>query len=110
MKTRFKWHRLLVNPTTHIESVEGDVVRLKVDGLVCSSVCAIRTKQALARLPGVNAVRVDFESGIATIHGAPHDAAAYERAVTGAVALKWSRKLLEAVARKRHPALSGGTA
>ena len=50
MKTRFKWHRLFVNPTTHIESVEGDVVRLKVDGLVCSSVCAVRTKQALARL------------------------------------------------------------
>ena len=99
-KTRFKWHRLLVNPTTHIASCEGDVTRLQVDGLVCSSVCAVRTKQALVALPGVESVKVDFESGIATITGAPHDAAVYERAVTSAVAGKPLRRLLEHVAKR----------
>ena len=110
MKTRFKWHRLLVNPTTHIESVEGDVVRLKVDGLVCSSVCAVRTKRALAALPGVNAVHVDFESGIVTIQGAPHDAAEYERAVTSVVALRWIRRLPEALARNWRSPMRRDTA
>lgn len=100
MKTRFKWHRLLVNPTTRIESIDGDVVRLQVDGLVCSSVCAVRTKQSLERLPGVRRVRVDFDAGVATIEGTPHDAATYERAVTGMVAGRWSRRALEAVARR----------
>lgn len=94
------WHRLLVNPTTRIESVDGDVVRLRVDGLVCSSVCAVRTRQALASLPGVRRVQVDFDSGVATIEGTPHDAATYQRAVTGVVGARWSRHAIEAVARR----------
>ena len=97
-KTRFKWHRLLVNPTTHVEAQDGDVTRLRVDGLVCSSVCAVRTKQALLELPGVERVSVDFDTGIATIEGVAQDAAAYERAVTGAVAGKPVRRLIESVA------------
>lgn len=99
MHTRFHWRRLLTNPTTHIESVEGDVTRLRVDGLVCSSVCAVRTKQALRRLDGVRRVSVDFDSGIATIEGVPHDAATYERAVTAAVAGKPVRRAIERIAR-----------
>jgi copper chaperone CopZ len=100
-KTRFKWHRLLVNPTTHVESQDGDVTRLQVDGLVCNSVCAVRTKQALEALQGVTSVKVDFDTGAATITGAPHDAAAYERAVTGAVAGNPLRRLIERIAGKR---------
>jgi len=103
MRTRFKWRRLLTNPTTHIESQEGEVTRLRVDGLVCSSVCAVRTKEALARLDGVERVRVDFDAGIATIEGAPQDAEAYERAVTGAVAGKPLRRLIEHVAAMVRP-------
>jgi len=105
------WRRLLTNPTTHVESVDGDVVRLRVDGLVCSSVCAARTKQALRRIDGVRAVRVDFERGMATIEGGPADAAAYERAVTGAVAGKPLRRLIERTARGLgyRPAAQGAT-
>ncbi len=103
MKTRFKWRLLLVNPTTRIDSIEGDVVRLKVDGLVCSSVCALRTRQSLERLPGVRVVRVDFERGLATIEGEPHDAAVYGRAVTGVVALRWGRRAIESFARRWTP-------
>ncbi len=99
-----------MNPTTHIESVDGDVVRLRVDGLVCSSVCAVRTQQALAALPGVDAVRVDFDSGIATIHGTPRAAAEYERAVAAVVGLRWSRRLLETANRKMRSATQRETA
>ena len=99
-RTRFKWHRLLVNPTTHVEAQDGDVTRLRVDGLVCSSVCAVRTKQALLELPGVERVTVDFDTGIATIEGVAHDAAVYERAVTGAVAGKPARRAIERVATR----------
>ncbi len=105
-RTRFKWHRLLVNPTTHIEAQDAGVTRVRVDGLVCSSVCAVRTKQGLEQLPGVERVSIDFDTGIATIEGTPHDAAAYEQAVTGAVAGKPLRRLIELVAtrfRKAKP-------
>src|SRR4026209_2361238 len=96
---RIKWHPLLTNPTTHVESQEGEVTRLRIDGLVCSSVCAVRTKQALRRLDGVSLVTVDFETGVAVIEGRPHAAAAYERAVTGVVAGKPLRRALERVLR-----------
>ena len=96
---RIKWHRLLTNPKTHVDSQEGDVTRLRIDGLVCSSVCAVRSKQALRRLDGVRRVTVDFETGMAVIEGRPRDAAAYERAVTGVVAGKPLRRALERVSR-----------
>jgi copper chaperone CopZ len=92
-----------VNPTTRIESVDGDVVRLKVDGLVCSSVCAVRTKRALEEIDGVRRVSVDFERGEAVVEGAPQPAEAYDRAVTGAVAGKPFRRALEAVTRRLRP-------
>jgi copper chaperone CopZ len=99
------WRRLLTNPMTRIESIDGGVVQLRVDGLVCSNVCAARTKQALRRIDGVRRVSVDFEGGIDTIEGTPADAETYERAVTGVV-----RRLVERVARRlehvRSPAKS----
>ena len=95
---RIRWRRLLVNPTTRIESQEGGTTVLRVDGLVCDTVCAVRTKEALAAMPGVTNVRVDYDAGIATIEGAAQDAAAYERAVKSAVAGKPVRRALEHVA------------
>ncbi len=108
---RIRWRRLLTNPTTHIESRDGDIIRLKVDGLVCDTVCAVRTAEALRELPGVRTVRVDYDTGMATIEGDPLDAAAYERAVTGAVAGRGVRRVLEhaadALGIRRHDAKRG---
>jgi hypothetical protein len=92
---RIRWRRLLTNPTTRIESRAGDVTRLRVDGLVCDTVCAVRTAEALRALPGVRGVTVDYDAGMATIEGDALDAAAYERAVTGAVAGRGLRRVLE---------------
>jgi copper chaperone CopZ len=103
MKTRFKWHRLLTNPKTHVEAQDGEITQLKVEGLVCSSVCAVRTKEALEALEGVSSVRVDFDTGVATIEGSPHAAADYERAVTGAVAGKPLRRLIEHIDGRLRP-------
>ena len=97
MKTRFKWHRVLVNPTTHVERVDGDVTTLRVDGLVCSSICAVRTKQALRSIDGVRRVDVDFDTGIARIEGEPQPPEVYERAVTSVVAGKPLRRAIEHV-------------
>jgi copper chaperone CopZ len=107
MKTRFKWHRLLTNPKTHVQAQEGEVTQLKVEGLVCSSVCAVRTKEALEALEGVHRVRVDFDTGLATIEGSPHAAADYERAVTGAVAGKPLRRFIEHLDRRLRPGRGG---
>lgn len=97
---RFHWHRLLTNPTTHIESIDGDVTRLRVDGLVCSGVCAVRTKQALRGIEGVRRVSIDFNNGIATLEGTPQEATTYERAVTSVVAGKPLRRAIERAARR----------
>lgn len=94
---RFKWRRLLVNPTTRIESREGDVTRLRIDGLVCYTVCAVRAKRALLALPGVRSVTVDYDAGVATIEGDSQAADAYERAVTGVVGGKPLRRFIEHV-------------
>jgi hypothetical protein len=103
VKTRFKWRRLLVNPTTRVESTVGEVTTLKVDGLVCSSVCAVRTRGALEQLEGVRRVSVDFDSGVAVIEGPPLAADVYERAVTGAVAGRPIRRMIELLARRISP-------
>ncbi|MBI5288196.1 MAG: cation transporter [Chloroflexi bacterium] len=103
-RVRFKWGRLLVNPTTRVEAQDRELTTLRVDGLFCSDVCAVRTRQALERLDGVERVSVDFEAGVATIVGQPHEAATYERALTGAVAGRGVRRLIErlAMAIRRH--------
>jgi len=100
MRTRIKWQRLLVNPTTHVESQEGNVTRLRVDGLVCSSICAVRTKRALESLGGVGHVAVDFDRGVATVVGDPHEPAEYEAAVTGVVAGRPLRRIIESWAKR----------
>lgn len=94
---RILWHRIAKNPTTRIESQDGDLTILKVEGLMCDTVCAARTRSALRRLDGVRHVEVDLDTGIARIEGAPHDAGTYERAVTSQVAGKPIRQAIESV-------------
>jgi copper chaperone CopZ len=100
---RIIWRRLLTNPTTRIESQSGERTRLKVEGLVCDEVCAVRTKQALEALPGVHSATVDLDTGIATIEGQAHTADAYECAVTRAVAGKPVRRVIERIHRAGRP-------
>lgn len=95
---RILWHRLLKNPTTSVESQSGDLTLLRVDGLMCDDVCAVRTRKALEALPGVTAVSVDLDTGMAHIVGTHHAPSAYEQTVTGAVALKPLRRLIERTA------------
>ena len=92
---RILWHRIAKNPTTRIESQVGDVTILKVEGLMCDTVCAARTRSALRGLEGVRHVDVDLDTGIARIEGAAHDAATYEHAVTSMVAGKPIRRAIE---------------
>jgi hypothetical protein len=100
---RLQLRRLLTNPRTRILSRDGDVTRVQVEGLVCDRVCAARTASALRRVDGVRDVCVDFDTGVATVIGAPAPAVAYERAVTSAVAGRPVRRLIERVARTiRH--------
>ena len=103
---RILWHRLATNPTTRIESQDGDLTRLKVEGLVCDTVCAARTRSALRRLDGVRQVEVDLDTGMATIHGRPHDNATYERAVTSMVKGRWIRRAIESAVRTVRPSRS----
>ena len=95
---RFHWQRLLQNPTARVIAVDGDIVRLRVEGMVCSGVCAVRTRQALAAIEGVRRVHVDFDAGEATVEGTPRDAVVYERAVAAVVFARPLRKLIERVA------------
>jgi copper chaperone CopZ len=92
------WHRLLTNPTTRVLSHEGDVTQLKVEGLVCDKVCAVRTDRALRKLDGVREVHVDLDSGVATIVGSSHSPDEYEQAVTSAVAARGLRRIIERIA------------
>jgi copper chaperone CopZ len=99
MKLRLS--RLFSYPRTHVISSEGEVTRLQIAGLACSSVCAVRSRKALARLPGVRRVEVDFASGIATIEGAAAEPAAYQLAIDGVVAGKPIRRALDRLHRAR---------
>ncbi len=94
------WRRLLTAPTTRIESIEGESVQLRIDGLACSSVCAARTKQALLGIDGVRRVSVDFERGTARIEGTPASPDAYERALVAVVAGMPMRRWLERASRR----------
>lgn len=92
---KIKWRRLLVEPRTYVQEVDGDRVQLRIDGLVCSDVCAVRSRDALQSIEGVTDVEIDFETGIATIHVAPAEAATYDRAVRGVVVGGPARRALE---------------
>lgn len=106
---RILWHRIAKNPTTRIESQNADVTVLKVEGLMCDTVCAARTRSALRKLEGVRRVDVDLDTGIARIEGAPHDAAAYEHAVTSMVAGKPIRRAIESVVTRIRRARGRGS-
>lgn len=93
-------HRLRQAPRATVLSVAGDRTRLRVEGLVCDSICATRTRNALMALDGVRAVRVDFASGIADVEGTPHDSASYDRALQRAVAGGGVRRLIERILRR----------
>jgi hypothetical protein len=95
---KIKLRRLLTNPKTRVLSRDSDVTRLQVEGLVCDSVCAVRTRQALLAIDGVTDVAVDFETGVATVHGRPNSDEEYDRAVTGVVAGGGLRGFIERVA------------
>jgi copper chaperone CopZ len=94
---RILWHRLRANPTTRVLSRDGDVTRLKVDGLVCDAVCAARTKRALEQIGGVRSVTVDLDSGVAAVVGARVGDGAYERAVASVVVGRPLRRIIERV-------------
>ena len=94
---RIRWNRLFTDVKTSVESQADGVTRLRVDGMVCDEVCARRAGDALAAMPGVDSVDVDFDAGTATVRGAAHEAADYDRAVRGVVAGKPARRLLDVV-------------
>ncbi len=100
---RILWHRLLVNPTTRVLSRDGDVTRVKVEGLVCDRACAARTREGLSRIEGVTDVRVDLDSGVATVIGPPASDQDYERAVTSMVAGRSVRRAIERIANALRP-------
>ncbi len=106
---KLRLDRLFSYPRTRVLSREGEVARVQIDGLVCSSVCAVRSREALARIPGVRRVQVDFASGVATIEGAAADAAAYERAIDGVVGGKALRRALDRLRRSRSGPGRGDT-
>ena len=96
---KLRLDRLFSYPRTRVLSREGDVTRVQIEGLVCSSVCAVRSRQVLARLPGVRRVNIDFASGIATIEGTTAEAAAYQRAIDSVIAGKAIRRALDRLQR-----------
>lgn len=88
-------HRLLRYPRAQVQTRDGDATRLRIQGLVCDSVCAARTKRALEALPEVERVQIDFERGEATVYGRPHGDDVYRRAIDRAVAGKRLRRWIE---------------
>lgn len=97
---RLIWKRLLQAPKVHILSREGETTTLRVDGVVCDKVCAVRTTQALAGLPGVRSVKVDYERGTAVVQGAAHNEATMNRALERVVAGMGARQAIERMARR----------
>ena len=110
-RARVHPHRLLVAPRVQLgaEATAGET-GLLVRGMVCG-VCAARTRDALASVPGVEAARVDLEGGAARLRLAPGTRpdgaleAALQRAVDGVVVGMGARRWLE---RAAHAAGVGG--
>lgn len=97
---RIRVRRLLERPRVRVIARDGDVTRLRVEGLVCDAVCARRAAASLRHVDGVRAVRVDFASGTAEVAGAPAAEAAYDRALQRVVAFGRARRWLAAAARR----------
>ncbi len=91
---RLHLHRLFTSPTARVASAGTDHTVVHIDGLVCDDVCAVRSERALSQLDGVCHVTVDFDASTATIEGAPHSEAEYQRALDSVVAMKPLRRAL----------------
>lgn len=95
------WQRLRTAPALRVVERAGGSTRVAVDGLVCG-VCAARTQAALARVPGVRAVRVDLARGAAEVEhavgGAPCDEALARALASVVVAMRLRRWLATVVA------------
>jgi len=102
---RLHLHRLFTSPTVRVQSADADRTVVHIDGLVCDDVCAVRSQRALSQLDGVRNVTVDFDAGTATIEGAPHSEAEYQRALDSVVAGKPLRRWLESIHRAPPRAL-----
>ena len=96
MKLRV-WNALYY-PRVRAFAREGEVTSATIDGLVCDAVCAARSRAALAALPGVRDVALDFETGRIDITGAPGEASC-QRAIDSVVVAKPLRRALDAVRR-----------
>ena len=105
---RLHLHRLFTSPTVHVESADTKHTSLRIDGLVCDDVCAVRSQRALSQLPGVTHVSVDFETRVATVNGSPQAEADYQRALDSVVAMKPLRRWLASLPGRRPRASGSG--
>jgi len=53
---KIRWHNLFVAPRASVARVNEDGSVVKVDGLICDTICERRTLSALRALPGVTDV------------------------------------------------------
>lgn len=93
------FRRLRTAPAVRVLARGRASTRVAVDGLVCG-VCAMRTGSALARVPGVHAVRVDLAGGTAEVEhavGEPPDEEALRRALASVVVARGLRRWLAGV-------------
>ena len=104
--------RLFTYPTARVLSVDGEVTRVCIDGLVWDRVCASRSRTALVNIDGVRGVTIDFDAGIATVEGPPIRGGAYAHAIDAAVVGRLLRHALDALRRAlpRHTAVEERTA
>ena len=105
-----KWSALHIRPrrlwtAPEVRTIErGDnSTTFAVDGLVCS-LCADRTRDALANVEGVRDVEVDLDRGVAVVEheGDAPGLAALQGALDGAVVARPLRKLLDRLAHPRR--------
>lgn len=92
----FHLSRLRTAPTLHVLARQRASTRVAIDGLVCG-VCAMRTRTALATVPGVRAVRVDLAAGTAEVEheaGIRVDEAALRRALASVIVAAGLRRAL----------------
>ena len=52
--------------TTSSQSTNGNVIRLDIDGMHCSS-CALLIEKTVAKVPGVASVNVNFATSQGTV-------------------------------------------
>jgi len=97
---------LLIEPRVRVLERHGDVARLRIDGIVCEDLCAVRAARAIRDVEGVRDATIDFEAGVATITGGPADTAAYQRAIERVVVApglrRWLARTTRALGRRPH--------